>query len=135
MRRLKLRMPCTALLQTRISVRSSSSKLPPTQSVVSASLAQIHFGVETHPTPPRLHGCPASHIEASVTALLALPVPPILRMPGMTRVHAAVSAPIFPSSGVGTETAIPAAKSAPNQGTKESKNGMLGTMSSANGNR
>jgi hypothetical protein len=80
MRRPKLRMPSTALLQTRISVRSSSSKLPPTQSVVSASLAQIHFGVETHPTPPRLHGCPASHIEASVTALLALPVPPILRM-------------------------------------------------------
>ena len=106
MRRPKLRMPSTALLQTRISVRSSSSKLPPTQSVVSASLAQIHFGVETHPTPPRLHGCPANHIEASAATPLVPTVPPILRMAlndlcPLRRVRRNL-----PSTGVRTEVAI-----------------------------
>jgi len=62
----------------------------------------------------RLHGYLTSYIEASVTAALALSLPPILRMAlNDLCVHAAVFAPIFPSTGVRTETANPAAKSAP----------------------
>ena len=58
------------------------------------------------------HRYSAIHIEAGVTASLAYPVPPFLRMALRVDVHAAVFAPIFPSTGVRTEAATPAAKSA-----------------------
>jgi hypothetical protein len=65
--------------------------------------------MQPSPNAPRLHGCSAIHIEAGATAALAIPVLPILRMALKAGVHAAVFVPIFPSTGVQTETANPAA--------------------------
>jgi len=45
-------------------------------------------------------------------------------------IHAAVTTPIFSSTGVRTEEANPAAKSAPNPGTKAPNNQVLGPKSS-----
>ena len=45
-----------------------------------------------------------------MNATLALSAPPIMRMALKTGAHAAVSAPIFPSTGVPTEAENPAVK-------------------------